>query len=203
VLYRSRVGDQGVMLECDPKLHGAAEVLFDYLKTLSAKGVSPYAGIKISYGWSILTLQAEEGLLRVCEPAFDRNPFEETNPTMDNTFRVVEQQTLVLRRSGLSGLSVLFSDNLFVRNMALEAPNQFLKRQVPAGNQDSGWYIGNLDRIEADETDDEFEILRVFELLRRRPAVLQVLMLPPDYVVVLRDDEVSEILDKHGTNHWR
>ena len=105
-------------------------------------------------------------------------------------------------RAGLSEMGVLFSEEAFVRNKALEAPNLYLKRQLPAGAQDSGWYIGNMDRIDVDDSEDSSEVVRIFELLRRRPAVLQALTLPPGYLVIMREDRVSEILDKDGQNHW-
>lgn len=189
------------MLECDARLHGSAQALLDQLRILSDKGPPLHADSKIQYGWSILTLRAEGRLLRVCEPAFDGDPFEELGPTVDSTLEIFEEQTQVLRRSGLSGVDVRFSDDVFVRNRALEAPNLFLKRQLPT-QKDSGWYIGNLDRVDVDGSENAFEILRVFELLRRRRAVLPMLMLPPDYLVVMRDDRVSEILDQDGKNYW-
>jgi hypothetical protein len=202
MLYRSFLGGQDVILECDVRLQGAAQALLEHLRILNYKDPPLHAGSKIRYGWSILTLRAESGFLRVCEPDFYGNPLDEISPTLDNTLKILEEQVLVLRRSGLRGVDVLFSEELFVRNRALEAPNLFLKRQQPARSGDSGWYIGNLDRVEVDGSENSYEIVRVFELLRRRPAVIQVLALPPDYLVIMRDDRVAEILDQDGNNYW-
>jgi len=203
MLYRASIGGQDLAVECDARLRGSAEALLDRLRTLSDEGIALQAGSRIQYGWSVLTLQAEGGLLRLCEPDFDGDALHHIRPTLDTSLDIFEQQTQVLHRSSLTGMQILFSDDLFVRNRALEAPHQFLKRQVPAGGQDSGWYIGNLDRIEAGEPDDDSEIIQVFELLRRRPALLQVLMLPPRTLVVFRADAISEILDEDGNSHWR
>jgi hypothetical protein len=202
VQFRSSIGGEALVVECDARLRGSAEALFDRLGMLNDEGHSLHAGSKFRYGWSILTLRKETGFLRVCEPAFDGNPFEEICPTLDNTLEVIAAQALLLRRTGLSEVGVLFSEEVFVRNRALEGSNLFLKRQPPAGPQDSGWYVGNVARIEVDDSEDSSEVVRIFELLRRRPAVLQALTLPPGYLVLLRDDRVAEILDKDGRNHW-
>ncbi len=203
MLYRTRISGQDLEVECDARLQDSAEALLDQLKTRSEEGTSLQAGSKIRYGWSILTVLAKNGLLRLCEPDFDGDAMHQIRPTLDTTLDVLEAQNRVLHRSGLTGMQILFSDDLFVRNHALEARHQFLKRQVPAGDRDSGWYIGNLDRIEASALDDDFEIIQAFELLRRRPVILQVLMLPPRSLVVFRDDNISEVLDEDGKSYWR
>jgi len=191
-----------VVLECHARLHDAVQALLDRLRILSDQGTPLHDGSKIQYGWSILTLRAEGDAVRVCEPAFAHNPLAEISPTIDNTLKILTEQEIVLRRSGLKGVDVLFSDDLFVRNQALEAPNLFLKRQPPAGPNDSGWYIGNLDRIDSGDPETSSEVVQVYELLRRRPAVMQVLTLPPAYVVLMRHNEVVEILDREGNNYW-
>jgi len=202
MLYRSFIGGQEVVLECSARFHSAAYALLDALRSLNDKGPSLHDGSKIKYGWSILTLRAESGFLRVYEPAFDGNPLKDVSPNLDITLEIFEQQAFVLRSSGLSGVDVVFSDEVFVRNRALEASNIFLKRQQPKRSGDSGWYIGNMDDVDGDTSGDSLEIVKVFELLRRRPAVLQALALPPDYLVVMRDDKISEILDQDGRNYW-
>jgi hypothetical protein len=203
MLFRSSTDGRELVVECDARLRESAEALFSQLRALSNGGYPLNAGSTVRYGWSILTLRAETDSLRVCEPAFDQDPFNEMCPTLDNTLKVFEEQAQLVGRAGVGEVSVLFSDEAFVRNKALEASDLFLKRQQPAGPEDSGWYIGNMDSIEVDDSENSSEVVRIFELLRRRPAILQALTLPPEYLVVLRGDTVSEILDKDGINHWQ
>lgn len=202
MLYRASIGDLALAVECDSRFANSVQALIDRLRRLNNEGVPLRAGSRIRYGWSILTLRAEGGSMRLCEPDFDADPVQQIRSTLDTTLAVVEQQTTALHRSGLTGMNVLFSEDVFVRNRALEAPNQFLKRQVPAGDADSGWYIGNLERIGTGEPDDTYEIIQVFQLLRRRPAILQALLLPIGYVVVVRNDAIAEVLDNDGKSYW-
>ena len=60
-------------------------------------------------------------------------------------------------------------------------------------------------RGEADEDADPnevYEALSVYQLLRARPGLLQVLTLPPGDLVVFQSQQIGAGLDEAGVNVW-
>lgn len=202
MLYQRSIGGKNFVLECDVLLEPMGKALLEKLDALNALGPSLQEGSRIQYGWSVLTLQKENDCLRICEPAFYGDALNNFSPRIDTTLAILQEQALVLQRTGLKGLDVSFSDEVFVRNNALEAPNLFLRRQQPGREGDSGWYIGNLDDMDASAEECSSESVRVFMLLQRRSVLLQVLTLPVDTLVVVSGDTITEILDVDGKNLW-
>lgn len=190
-----------IKIECDEALAAAAADVVRKFESLHRSGDVLRDGLRVRFGWSVLTLRAEDHALRVCEPAFDRNPLVELNSTVDVTLRVLVSQVGVLRRVGEAGSDISFEQLVLARGAELEAPSIFLQRLKPAGEQDSGWLIGDADRIESPERDD-LRPIRIFELLRRRPEALQALALPVGYVVVMRGGEIAQVYDAGGRELW-
>src|SRR5262249_40599598 len=146
------------------------------LESANERGVQMVDGTRIQVGWSVLTLRAEGSGLRVCEPAFRTNPFEQLEPRLDVTMRVLASQIRVLRQVGEVGVDVTYDQLVLIVTGALERGAIYLKRLDPSSKQDSGWFIGDLDHIEnPDET--QTQAVAAFELLRVRRAILQVLAL--------------------------
>jgi hypothetical protein len=68
-----------------------------------------------------------------------------------------------------------------------------------AKDGDSGWYIGFVD---SDNTKAPLEAIYAYQLIRQRSSILQVLALPPDYLVVFNHDRIEAILDPNDRNVW-
>lgn len=200
--YHRNVGSLEIELECDSRFEQMAQALLEKMETLNLKGPALKNGSRIQYGWSLLTLRAEDSGLRVCEPDFDGDALQDFHTNLDATFEILGEQAEVLRRTGLTGLDVRFSDEVFVRGDALESPNLFLKRQSPNRAGDSGWYVGNSDDLDVRTGANPPEVVRVFELLRRRRPLLKVLTIPTDYVVTIEREEITGVLDRGGNNLW-
>src|ERR1035438_2207678 len=166
MIVKRSVNSTDLIVECDQSLKPAAEDVVKKLESLHREGLALHDGVRIRFGWSVLTLRAEDHSLRVCEPAFDRDPFHDVNPTIDVTLRVLVSQVRVLKRVGESGTDGSFEEFLLVRNGALEAPSIFLRRQNRASDQDSGWFAGDLDHIES--AGGDLTPIRVYELLDRQ-----------------------------------
>jgi hypothetical protein len=200
MLVERRVDSTRLIAECDAALRDAADDVLRKFEALQREGLALRDGTRIRFGWSILTLRAETGGLRVCEPAFDGDPLRETSPTINVTLRVLAGQVRVLKCVHESGSDVGFEELVLVRQGALEAPGIFLRRQKPVSPNDSGWLIGDLDHIE--ETGGDLTPTPVYALVRSRPAALAVLALPVDYTVVMRGAEISNVFDATGQDRW-
>jgi hypothetical protein len=173
--FSRQIGGSEMVIECDPRLKGPAEALLDRLAGLNERGPALTPGSTIQYGWSLLTLRLEKESLQVCEPDFVGDALHNFSSNLDITLAVLEQQSQVLRRTGLPGVDVYFADEVFVRGEALSEASIFLSRQQPKRPGDSGWYIGNPHAIEGALESDEYQVIQVFEIYQHRPSVLQVL----------------------------
>jgi hypothetical protein len=200
--YQRHIGATDIVLECNPLFEHFAKDIFNKLEQFIHQGKFLNNGFQIQYSWSVLTLQASSPGLLVCEPDFYGDALHDFNENLDTTFGIIAEQVTVLRETDLKGMDVYFSDEVFINGNALHAPNLFLKRQRPGRPGDSGWYIGNINDLEAGNEQKSHEILRVFELLSRRQSLLKVLSLPVDYVVTMENDSITGILGPGGKNLW-
>jgi hypothetical protein len=67
--------------------------------------------------------------------------------------------------------------------------------RIAAKPGDTGWYIGRRDGDNA-----VLDAIQVYQLLRLRPTLLQYLLLPPGYMVILNGDQVEAFVnDKDET----
>jgi hypothetical protein len=203
ITLETTIGNAALLLECDPDLQSLAGRVMDKIAAAHRQGLRIVDGAHIQIGWSVLTLKAENGRLRVCEPHFGANPFEQLEPTVSITLRVLEAQVRLLRRVGEAGVDVTYDQLVLATPAALASPGIYLKRLDPLSPQDTGWFIGALigssHRIE--EASD-VRALAVFELFQMRPAVLQVLALPPGSIVTMSGDAVEHVFDSEGRDRW-
>src|SRR5262249_13822522 len=76
----------------------------------------------------------------------------------------------------------------------------YMERSHNVEQGDSGWFVGPTDRKAAES---EMVARPTFELLRLRPALLDVLPLPPGYLVVWDGDGIEAIVGPDEKNAWR
>jgi len=174
--------------------------LLDELSKLDQVGPRLKEDSRIQFGWSVLTLRAEDGGLRVCEPDF-WGDISGMRPTVDTTLAVLKEQVSVLRAAGEDGVDVQFTEFVAVARGAIETADLFLKRDAPLSEGDTGWFVGRLEDLKAARP-AAVDALRVFEVLRVRPALVHVMALPPGYLVIVRGNKVEALLDKQLHLKW-
>src|SRR5262249_35465056 len=138
-------------------------------------------GFKIQLGWSILSLQERNSELVVCEPDYRKNPFEDWHDDITCTLKVQAEQNEILELTEAEGNFALFQDTIIYAKGCLAEQRVYLHRSPPAFGGDSGWYIGP---VKGSAKKPVLEKMHVYELLRHRPALLQVLCLPVEYMVI-------------------
>ena len=86
---------------------------------------------------------------------------------------------------------------IFARSVCQSA-RIYLERVEPAGENDSGWYIG----IAGDTPITDFDAVRVADLLTARPDLDALLRLPVGYLAVLARTSLMAVVDPQGARRW-
>ncbi|MCK0509709.1 immunity protein Imm33 domain-containing protein [Aromatoleum buckelii] len=191
------IGGRHVALACAPSRQPLAE---DFLAILTriARDDPLHAGMKVRFGWSILTLRDDGGALVVSEPDFAGDPLRDQHPGVDTTLDVLAQQAALVRRVGATPLDAGFEQFVVVARGALESRTLQLFRSPPQRDDDSGWTISSPEQPGSAHDADAFDAQRVFTLLRQRPVVLSALALPPGFAVIIDGDAISAVFDADG-----
>jgi hypothetical protein len=191
------IAETRTAVKCLPHQAALAE---DVLTTLERIGAQKpvAAGTRVRFGWSLLTLREDADGLIVCEPDFSGDPFQDLRPDLSTTLDVLANQTVFVRRVGVVPADVTFDQYLVVARGSLESNVVQLFRSTPSTIDDSGWSISAADNTAPIDDPDSFEAIRSYQLLSLRPAVLPVLVLPPEFAAVMDGDVVTAVFDAQG-----
>jgi len=197
------IAGQPLLVECDSSLESAAHDVLRMFADLANSGKPMRDGLRIRFGWSLLTLRSDQAGLRVCEPLFTRDPEHALNPDLDTTLGVLVAQVEWLRRLQEQGSDVAFDQQIVVAGDALTASDIFALREEPKSDLDSGWSVAP---VPADSRDIDMSALcavPVARLVEARPGLLPILTLPAGYLVRLRQNDVIEIEAPDGRAGWQ
>lgn len=64
---------------------------------------------------------------------------------------------------------------------------------------DSGWFINTL---EDDSEDIEYEAIYAFQLLYLRPEIMSVLILPPEFIVLVDKNTIEKVINEKNEVVW-
>jgi hypothetical protein len=196
MILTERIGTHTILIECADSNAEQARALLMKLRQLHSAGPPLRAGSKIQFGWSVLSLQQKtENTLRVVEPDFDGD-ISATRPVVDVTLEVLKAQVGLLHSVREEGVDARYDQMIIATRNWLETPDLFLKRDLPQFPEDTGWFIGYLDDLEAARPPHETQALYVYELLILRPALMQLLALPPGYLAIVNGETIRAVLDK-------
>jgi hypothetical protein len=202
VILSRRVDDEVVTIECDASLEDAAGDVLETLRRLARSGTKLRDGYRMRFGWSVLTLRAEDGGFRVCEPRFSGDPRTELSPTLDTTLAVLVAQVHWLRRLGVQGEDVVFDQQVVLAEGALDASEIFALRGSPTSEADTGWSVASVPAEDEAVGQRGLTALPVHRLVDAAPDLLPILTLPEGYLVTLHEGEVVEITDPQGEVRW-
>jgi hypothetical protein len=200
--HTRRVGDVDLVARCDDAFAAQAGSLLEAVASFQGQGKRLADGVRVQFGWSLLTLRRRGSDLVVCEPDFDGDPFHEIREDVTCTLRIRMGQVAVVRRLGLVPVDIRFDDKVVLAKGCLAGRRVYLQRSEPRPG-DSGWYVGPVDGPAPEHKPESYEAIHVFELLRRRAGLLQVLALPAGYLVVFDGDEVEGIADPNNNEVWK
>ena len=144
-------------------------------------------------------MQADGDDLVVVEPDFWGNPFQDRRPQLNHTLHVLKEQTALLQHLGIAGETTPYDSQVLIAKGCLGERDVYLEKKTPQNNQDSGWFIGSVDGEEA-LTEDDLDVIYVFELLRERPGLMKALALPVGSLVVFQGDALQAVFNARGDN---
>jgi hypothetical protein len=194
------IGVKRVTARCAQRVALQAQWVLDLLGKLELESEILRDGSRIELGWVILTVAGTSGEFTLLAPDFARDPFRDATDDLTVCLEVQAKQNDVLRRLGVEGETASFQDKVVIAKGALHLERVYLERTANVAKGDSGWYIGPV--INTDEK-PPLEAIYVFELLKHRPDLLQVLALPPGYLVVFDRDKIESILNSDDVDVWR
>ncbi len=192
--FRKKVGRVTLRVRCADTLASSAEWLLGVVAAFDGRGKGLADGVIVQVGWSLLRLRKDGGDLTVCEPDFDANPFRDFRDDVTCTLTVLARQNLVHQRLGIERTPVRYDDKVVLRKGCLSLKRVYAQRQEP-DEGDSGWYVGPVDDPGGVPGREDLEARYVFQLLRERPALLDIVALPEGYLVVFDGEQIEAVLD--------
>jgi hypothetical protein len=185
----TRIGSKLVAVNCQGALRPQCKWLLGYLReTFSPKVEQLRDGFKLQVGWSTLCLREQDGELLVCEPDYRGDPFTRWHDDITSTLTVQAQQNDILKQTGAEGVAALFQHKIVLANGCLAEQRIYLHRTKGSPPGDSGWYVGPVTKSKDQPV---YEAMYVYQLLQQRPALLQVLALPPGFMVIFDGDKIE------------
>jgi hypothetical protein len=192
-------GARTIQVFAAPSLAPEVDRLFLLLEDLRAESVEISPNTHLPIGWTTLTFTDDGERLTVREPNYDHDPEAETRPDISVSLAVLARQRKVLEQAGAVGEPLNFDQHVLIVVGVLERPNVMAYRVESPGGRMTGWRIVPSEGLaEADEV----ESLPVYELLRRRPELLDALLLPPGYVALYAGDQLTTLVDDNDMIVW-
>lgn len=189
------IGNKNIKAKVEEPLSFQVETLFNLLSKVEDKLAD---GFSIQVGWSVFSLCNYEECYQIITPDYTKNPFKDTSEDLTIALWVQLEQSHCLRRLNIEGELIKFNDKIVIAKNVLQQEEFYLQRSSGCGEGDSGWYIGPIN----EEESGELETIYAYELLKMKPAIIQVLALPYNYLVVFEKDKIKAILNENDVEIW-
>lgn len=149
-------------------------------------------GFRIEAGFSTFSLSEHDGGYDIAAPDYTDDPFTVLTTDLTMALLIQFKQVAFLKRQGVMGQTVHYYDKLAVAKGALESSTISIHRYDDLGG--SGWSV---DLYTVDDNgkavpveSEEYEAVYAYELINKRPELVDALALPYGYIVVYNGSEV-------------
>ena len=154
-------------------------------------------GFRIRAGFSTFLLSEHNGGFDIAAPDYTDDPLTALTTDLTLALHVQYRQVYLLHKYGIPGKAVHFYDKIAAAKGALDKKNISMHRFADLGG--SGWVIETYDIGENGEAvrvpAEEYESVYAYELITRRPELVDILCLPDDYLAVFEGEELIDIID--------
>ena len=111
----------------------------------------------------------------------------------------MKNQLLITKKTGLiSDEAISFQDTILVKKTALTSNNLYFEKQVKKQDNDSGWYMGNLDDKDKSNNPEDYTTIKLYELLKICPMGISILNLPVGAMAIIKNNEIVGICDSNN-----
>jgi hypothetical protein len=194
------IGNRDVIAYCDPSLRREVGVLFDMVEAMADQGAEVVAGMRVHAGWTTLSLVEKDGELVFQEPDYDATePETAWRLDVSASLRMLVDQTEILTRIGLPGEQINFDQHVLVVHGTLEMEQVYLVRVASPGGRMTGWRVAP---TEDQEGEMEIDSIPLYELYRKRPALVRAMLLPVGYMAFFTGDDIDVIVDPDDQPVW-
>jgi hypothetical protein len=188
------------VVNCASHLQDQAERLFQELERLRKLGRSLCEDESVQIGWATLLLKKKDRVLVACEPDFWGDPFNNYREDITCTLTILAKQSKLISLVGIKEAAPTFQDKFSLITGCLNSRTLYLERQRSSSPGSSGWFIFPSQRSRAKEKREERYL---YQLLDYRPALLQVITLPPGYMAGFDGDMIEVIANEKNEIIWR
>lgn len=178
-------------------LYSQAELLFHAIKAIPYERIKD--GFKIEIGFSVFILiKNADDEYTIVAPDYTTDPFTDTTQDLTVSLGIQFEQVDILKQYNIIGKNVRYDDKLAVAKNALDKEYICLQRFTDLG--ESGWCINEIALDEngkfSSKTAYEYESYYAYQLLKIRPSLIKFMLLPYDYIVIVKNDDVLDILNE-------
>ncbi|HHT04564.1 MAG TPA: hypothetical protein GX005_09640 [Bacteroidales bacterium] len=196
--YNNIINGINFSLSVEESLYDQAQPLFQAIRTIPPKSFKN--GFKIEIGFSVFILKENASGYNIIIPDYMKSPFSDTTDDLTIALWIQLEQIDFLRLYNLQGMSVRFDDEIVVAKNALQSKFISLQRFPDLGG--SGWCIEAIEKDEngvfSDIDATNYDTCYIYQLLKVRPELIKVMVLPYDYIVVFENDIIIEVLNEHN-----
>ena len=182
-----------LIASCNETLSLQVKWLLETIKNIYLQKGALNDGEKIEIGWSLLTVKEKNSNLFLLEPDYSKNPFEDLRNDVTATLMVLAQQNEILKIVKVEGRAANFHEKIVCEKDCLLNPKIYLEHSRDVSENDSGWYAGNIESAPGEKL---YESFFVYQLLKIRPEILQVLVLPERYLVTFDGSNIDSIVNE-------
>lgn len=195
MLYTEDINGIKYTFSAEEAMRPFAEPLLEALEYIPAGRIKD--GFKIRAGFSTFMLSERGGGFDIAAPDYTDDPLTTLTTDLTLALHIQFRQAFLLHKHGIVGKAIHFSEKLAIAKGARDKELISMQRFADLGG--SGWavesYTMNEEGFAVPEKAEEYEMICAYELLGIRPALLDVLALPDNYVAVFSGDELIELMD--------
>jgi hypothetical protein len=198
--FAREITGASVVAYCDPRLGEAASSLLARLAAHVNKENPLREGLEFADGWTTFTLVGEGADLVLAEPDYDAvDPEATLRPDVTVSLDVLDRQLALTRQCGVDPRSIDFDQHVIGGPGVLDVDDIMLLRVESPGGRMTGWRIAP---ATGELGEGDLESWPVHVLWKRRPALLDALLLPAGIMAFYAKDQLQVVVGPDNEPIW-
>lgn len=153
----------------------------------------------IQIGFNFYKIKNVNNEFQIVTVNYKENPFKDFTEDLTLSLDIMKNQLLITKKTGLiSDEAISFQDTILVKKTALTSNNLYFEKQVKKQDNDSGWYMGNLDDKDKSNNPEDYTTIKLYELLKICPMGISILNLPVGAMAIIKNNEIVGICDSNN-----